>query len=634
MNATPLILSVREGDISYADKPVFTNLSFNIHQGEKISLVGKNGAGKTTLMRIITGELDMDSGQKWQIPNLKVGYLKQDMTYPTGKKVFDFIFEGLDKENQTEDYHYMVEMMAQPLDLPVNNIMDDLSGGQLRRCFLARALVEEPDILLLDEPTNHLDLAGIQWLEEYLSYYRGAVLCVSHDRTFLSNTSQKVFWLDRGTVRTCPMGFAKFEDWQDMVLEQEERELHNREKILLEEIEWASRGVKARRKRNQRRLALVHAEKERLKQDKSAFRNVTKRITLDVEKNLDLPSHIVADFHKVYKDFTPESGEKITILKDFSFRLFKGDRIGILGNNGCGKSTFLKMLLGELSPDKGKVKLAKSTKYAYFDQNRRDLNGNKSLWATLCPDGGEYVDVAGKMRHVCGYLKDFMFDPNRARDDVSMLSGGQQNRLMLAKILANPGNLLILDEPTNDLDMETLDMLCEVLSRYQGTLLIVSHDRDFLDQTVTKILGFEGHGEIHCHVGGYSDYLAYKKTPDFLKNADTEILPDDEQIKQDKKNNTKSDSVPNSVTDNLADIKPVKTNKISFKIKHEYEKLPEKIDALSVEIQTLEHLIEDSDFYNKNPEKFNESVRRLEQAKAELEISELRFLELDEMINS
>ena len=489
----------------------------------------------------------------------------------------------------------------------------------MRRCYLARALVEEPDILLLDEPTNHLDIAGIEWLEEFLSTYRGAVLCISHDKAFLANTSEKVFWLDRGGLRVCPYGFGRFEEWQEMMLEQEARELHNREKILAEEIEWASRGVKARRKRNQRRLALVKTEREKLKQDQSAFRNVMKTIKIEPQKKLELPSHIVADFWKTSKSYFDKQNQEKVIVKDFSFRLFKGDRIGILGNNGSGKSTFLKLMLKEVEPDKGKIKLSQSTTVSYFDQNRIDLKQSKSLWATLCPDGGEYVNVSGKMRHVCGYLKDFMFDPKRARDDVSTLSGGQQNRLMLAKVLANPGNLLILDEPTNDLDMETLDMLEEVLLNYKGTLLIVSHDRDFLDQTVTKILAFEGEGDIECHVGGYSDYLKYKKERDAKLGLTEPVKPK----KNSEKKQEKKEEKPKKIS-----------NKVSFKIKHEYEKLPQKIDDLTVEIQTLEEVMQDSQLYVQDPEKFDKTASRLTQAKEELDAAETRYLELDEEINS
>lgn len=606
-----LILSVRDADVSYADKTVFTGLSFNIHEGEKISLVGKNGAGKTTLMRIITGERDLDTGERWNIPGLRVGYLKQDMQPIVGKTVFDFIFEGLDDERRNDDYRYMVDMVAQPLELNQEATLETLSGGQLRRACLARALVEEPDILLLDEPTNHLDLAGIQWLEEYLSAYRGAVLCVSHDKTFLANMSERVFWLDRGGLKVCPYGFGQFEEWAEMILDQEARELHNREKAVAEEVAWASRGVRARRKRNVRRLEQMKIAREQLKKDVSAYNRVMKKIHLDVPKDMELPSNIVADFHKVYKSFETKDNS-LTILDDFSFRVIKGDRIGILGNNGSGKSTFLKLLLDELSPDKGKVKLAKSAEISYFDQNRRDLKLDRSLWATLCPDGGEYVNVTGKMRHVCGYLKDFMFEPNNARDDVSTLSGGQQNRLMLAKVLANPGNLMILDEPTNDLDMDTLDMLEEILCRYKGTLIIVSHDRDFLDQTVTKILAFEGNGDVECHLGGYSDYLDIKKAREKEKTAPKIQKTTPQKITQESKVSTK----------------------ISFKIKHEYEKLPEKIADLNAEIARLEDILSDTHLYTTNPDLFDASAKRLEKAKAELEQAELRFLELDDIMTA
>jgi len=506
MAFSKLLMSVRDAEISYADKTIFSALNFNIHQGEKMALVGRNGAGKTTLMNVIRGLHQPDKGEQWALPALKIGYLKQTMPFQAGTQTRDFIFSALPKEQREPEYMYLVDSIAEPLKISLNSNLEDLSGGQLRRVFLACALLDDSEILMLDEPTNHLDLAGIEWLEEYLKSYQGALLCVSHDRRFLANITNKVFWLDRGSLRICPYGFGRFEEWQEEMFAQEERELHNRERALQGEADWMIYGVTARRKRNIRRVAQLKAEKESLKKDLSNFRRATKKLHLTVSKDdMALPSNIIADFWRVHKSYTRD-GEELKLLDGFTYRILKGRRIGVLGNNGSGKSTFLKLLLGEIQPDKGKAKLAQSTNVAYFDQNRSDLKPEKSLWATLCPNG-EYVKVGGKMRHVCGYLKDFMFDPSRARDEVASLSGGQQNRLMLAKILANPGNLLILAEPTNDLDTDTLEMLEDVLSRYEGTLIIVSHDREFLDRTVSEILAFEGEGKVAHHIGGYSDYI-------------------------------------------------------------------------------------------------------------------------------
>ena len=497
--ASRVLLSVQEALVSFGGAPVFENLTFHILEGDRTCLVGKNGAGKSTLMNIIRGLKELDDGERWVLAGTTIGYLQQDIPLKAGQTVKDFILEDLSEENQTEAFTYRMEMVAEPLHINLDDRMDQLSGGQMRRAALARALVEEPDILLLDEPTNHLDLDVILWLENYLKGYRGAFLCVSHDRKFLENISDKVFWLDRGSLRVCPRGYSYFEEWSGALIEQEERELKNREKMLEIEVEWASRGVKARRKRNVRRLSLMKEERDRLKADKSAFFKMMAKIEME-GGGFEGSSKIVAEFIKVHKSF-----EDKKILDGFSLRILRGDRIGILGKNGSGKSTFLKLLIGEMDPDAGKVKRNKEIEFSYFDQSRSTLNSQDSLWRTLIPSGGDYLTVMGKTRHVCGYLKDFLFDPATARHSVSTLSGGQKNRLLLAKVLADPKSFLILDEPTNDLDMDTLDVLEEILSAYQGTLIVVSHDRDFLDQTVSKILAFEGDGVIEGYIGGYSD---------------------------------------------------------------------------------------------------------------------------------
>lgn len=602
-----VLLSVQEALVSFGGAPLFEDLTFHILEGDKTCLVGKNGAGKSTLMNIIRGLKDIDNGERWILSGTTIGYLQQDVPVKVGQTVRDFILEDLSPENREEAQSYRMEMVADPLQINLDDQMDVLSGGQKRRAALARALVEEPDILLLDEPTNHLDLDVIVWLENYLKAYRGAVMCISHDRAFLENISDKVFWLDRGRLRVCPTGYKGFEDWSSLMLEQEERELKNREKMLEVEVEWASRGVKARRKRNVRRLALMKEEREKLKADKSAFLRMMAKVEMEAS-DVTGTSKIVAEFIKVDKYF----GDK-TIMDKFSLRIQRGDRIGILGKNGSGKSTFLKLLIDELEPDAGKVKRNKEIEFSYFDQTRSHLDLSASLWTTLIPTGGDYIDVMGKPRHVCGYLQDFLFDPAYARAPVSTLSGGQKNRLLLAKVLAHPKSFLILDEPTNDLDMDTLDVLEEILSNYKGTLIIVSHDRDFLDQTVSKILAFEGDGDIQGYIGGYSDYLATKK-------ADAKAVAS-------KANDKEKDIYKQTELNSFIDT-PKPAAKLSYKLQYELDHLPEKIEALEKEIEELALALDDATLYTRDAALFHKYSERMAQAEHEKESAEMRWLEL------
>ncbi len=612
-----LLLSVQEACVTFGEKRLFENLSFNISEGDKICLVGKNGSGKTTLMNIITGKQDLDDGERWLLEGTSIGYLQQDIVPVEGQTVYDFVFEQIKKDGQEENNRYKVDMVIQPLELNPADKMTKLSGGQLRRAALARALVEDPDILLLDEPTNHLDLDVIEWLENYLKNRRGAIVCVSHDKAFLGNISDKVFWLDRGRLRVCPQGFSYFDEWSTMLLEQEERELHNRQKALDLEVEWASRGVKARRKRNIRRLEKMKEERAKLKSDKSAFRRLMAKIEVDPTggDEFEPSSKIVAEFFKVDKKFAEDGDEKL-ILDKFSVRIQRGDRIGILGKNGSGKTTFLRLLIGELKADMGKVKLAKNLEFSYFDQKRKDLVPTHTLQRTLCPQGGDYINVMGKTRHVCGYLKDFLFDPMLAQHQVGTLSGGQKNRLMLAKVLANPKGLLILDEPTNDLDMDTLDMLEEILDHYEGTLIVVSHDRDFLDQTVSKILAFEGNAKVEGYIGGYSDYLEAKKNGG--KQPKAEIKP--AFIRP-------AVSAPKPAAAKSA--APAK--KLSYNLQYELDRLPGKIEKLEEEIAGLEATLDTPNLYETDKNAFHQASRALLNAREALEIAEARWLELEEM---
>lgn len=615
------LLSVEEAEVRIGGKPFFEDLSFHIHDGAQIALVGRNGAGKTTLMNVITGDKDIDEGRRFVYPGISIGYMQQHVTPEPGQSVRDFVFEGLQTASEA-DQTYKIEKILTPLEVESDADMAMLSGGQLRRAALARSLVEDPDILLLDEPTNHLDLEIIQWLETYLKNRRGAMVCVSHDRYFLANVTNKIFWLDRGQLRVAPKGFAYFDEWAGEILDQERRELENREKKVAQEMEWASKGMKARVKRNQRRLQQAYEAQEKLEKDKAAYRRVTSTIELPTPKSAD-SARIVTEFINVHKAFTDaETGLYIPILKHFNMRVMRGDRIGIIGRNGTGKTTFLKMLIGNEIPDQGKIKRADHLAISYFDQRRSDLDESKTVKQNMCPNQSDYISVRGKDKHICGYLKDFLFDPHDAWRPVHTLSGGQKNRLMLAKVLADPGSLLILDEPTNDLDMDTLDMLEKVLNEYDGTLILVSHDRDFLDRCVGKLLAFEGQGHVEGIVGGYSDYLRFCRARD--KSDAQERDAGSPAAKGKTGSGGKAGAQPSQ-----SGI--VKGGKMSYKLKRELEQLPGRIEKLQNEITELQQALGDPDLYLQDPQAFYKKTERLEAVRAELETCETRWLELEEL---
>ena len=611
--SSQLLFSIKDASVRYKEIPVFQDLSLNIHQGKRIALIGKNGAGKSTIMNIISGLKELDDGEKWEEPGISVGYLGQEFEFNNFETVFDFIFSNILGEER-ELYKYKVDIIAEALSLDVKKQMKMLSGGQIRRAGIARALVEEPDILLLDEPTNHLDLNIINWLEQYLNNYKGSLLCISHDKKFLENITNQVFWLDRGKLRVSPKGFKYFDEWSEMLLDQEARELQRRKQIVAEEVMWASRGVKARVKRNINRLNKVKQMREKLKADESMFRQATKKISFEPIKDIETNSKVIAEFFKVYKEFN-ENNNTLSILNGFNLRIKRGDRIGIIGPNGTGKTTFLRLILNELKADKGSIKINKNIKFSYFDQNRSDLKPKDTLKDVMVPNGGDYIEVRGKMRHVYGYLKDFMFDPSIILERVSSLSGGQKNRLKLAKVLANPKSCLILDEPTNDLDMETLDMLGEILISYKGTLLLVSHDRDFLDQTVTKILSFEGDGVVEETIGGYSDYLSFKNS----------------KLTQNSKNKNEE---KNSKFKVIAKSGENKNNKkLTYKLEFELNSLPSKIKNLENDINDFNAKLSDPNLYLNEPDIFFEITKKLEKSKKDLEYFENRWLELEEIKN-
>ena len=602
--SSQLILSIKEAMVRFKDKPIFEDLNFNLHQKSRIALVGKNGSGKTTLMKMIAGEIELEEGERWLENKIEIGYLNQEFINLSNKNILQELISTI---NDDEEKKFKIDIITEALNINLKSKLIDLSGGQLRKVGLAKALINEPDILLLDEPTNHLDLEVIEWLENYLNKYNGTIICVSHDRTFLSNVTNKVFWIDRGNLKISPKGFKFFDEWSQSLLEQEEKELRNRKQSLSVDIEWASKGVKARVKRNVRRLEQIKLMQKKLEEDESSYRRAISKIK--VNTNIKFKDHAksISEFFNVSKSFKTNS-EEIKILENFNFKINKGDRIGILGGNGSGKTTFLKLLLKEEIPDKGTIKNFKNIEFSYFDQKRSDLFLKETIKKNMCPSGGDYINVMGKDRHVYGYLKEFQFDPKILNDYVSTLSGGQKNRLMLAKILANPKSCLILDEPTNDLDMDTLDLLEEILINYKGTLIIVSHDRDFLDQTVTRILAFQGNGEVIDCIGGYSDYLKLKKNS--LKNKNL-IKHDLNKVKK----------------DNLSKIS--NNNKLTYKLEHELSIIPSEIEKLETIISQMNNILSDADLYTKNIDKFLESSKTLEMSKKKLDELETRWLELD-----
>ena len=602
--SSQLILSIKEAMVRFKDKPIFEDLNFNLHQKSRIALVGKNGSGKTTLMKMIAGEIELEEGERWLENKIEIGYLNQEFVNLSDKNILQELISTI---NDDEEKKFKIDIITEALNINLKSKLIDLSGGQLRKVGLAKALINEPDILLLDEPTNHLDLEVIEWLENYLNKYNGTIICVSHDRTFLSNVTNKVFWIDRGNLKISPKGFKFFDEWSQSLLEQEEKELRNRKQSLSVDIEWASKGVKARVKRNVRRLEQIKLMQKKLEEDESSYRRAISKIK--VNSNIKFKDHAksISEFFNVSKSFKTNS-EEIKILENFNFKINKGDRIGILGGNGSGKTTFLKLLLKEEIPDKGTIKNFKNIEFSYFDQKRSDLFLKETIKKNMCPSGGDYINVMGKDRHVYGYLKEFQFDPKILNDYVSTLSGGQKNRLMLAKILANPKSCLILDEPTNDLDMDTLDLLEEILINYKGTLIIVSHDRDFLDQTVTRILAFQGDGKVIDCIGGYSDYLKLKKNSFKNKNL---IKHDLNKVKKDNQS---------KISNN---------NKLTYKLEHELSIIPSEIKKLETIISQMNNILSDADLYTKNIDKFLESSKTLEMSKKKLDELETRWLELD-----
>lgn len=592
----PPILTIKGARLSFGTNELFTNVELYINRGDKISLVGRNGCGKSTLLKVIARDIEPDAGEIFVQPGVKVSYMPQDPDFSGYATLREVVLSGLPEHERGQEYR--ADILIEQFDIRAEQSPEQSSGGERKKAALAKALSNEPDILLLDEPTNHLDMPTIEKLEKIIADFRGAVILISHDRMFLSNTSRTTFWLDRGILRRNNKGFRYFEEWQEQVIDQEIIEQKYLNKKIEEETEWLHKGVTARRKRNQGRLRRL----QQLRQERREQIRQIGSVKLEVEEG-ELRSKMVIEAKHVCKTF----GDR-EIVKDFSTRIIKGNKIGIVGPNGAGKTTLIKLLTKRLEPDSGHVRIGKNLEEAYFDQNRLTLDPKKTLWKTLCNEG-DHIFVRGSYRHVVAYLKDFLFRPDQAQCPVSALSGGEKNRLMLAVALAQPSNFLVLDEPTNDLDMDTLDLLQEVLDEYEGTILLVSHDRDFIDRVVTSVIYMPGDGSVSEHAGSYSDLLEKLKS----------------KIPAKKEN--KKEALPRKEEKPKSETK--KTGRLSYNQQRLLEILPGKISELEKQIGDTEAALSDSSLYTENPEKFDALTTQLEKLKAELEKSENQWLEIE-----
>jgi ABC transport system ATP-binding/permease protein len=569
---------------------LFRHLDIHIGARDRLALIGRNGAGKTTLLKLIAGAIDADEGRRVIVPGTRVVLLEQEPSLAGCATLADYVLRGDDAPLPHE-----AEAIADQLGIDLSREAASASGGERRRAAIVRALAQDPDVLLLDEPTNHLDIAAIDWLEEWLGRFKGAFVVISHDRTFLTRLTKQTLWMDRGSIRRAEIGFGGFEAWTEQVYAEEERNAQRLDAKLKIEEHWLQRGVTGRRRRNQGRLAKL----KEMRAERAAMIGPQGSANLATAAD-DSKTKVVIDVKHASKSF----GER-AIIKDLNLRVTRGDRIGIVGRNGAGKTTLLKLLTGEMAPDDGEVKLAKTLDGIVIDQQRSLMAPTKTVREVLA-DGGDWIDVLGVRKHIHGYLKEFLFDPSLAEAKVGTLSGGERSRLLLAREFARESNLLVLDEPTNDLDLETLDLLQEVIADYAGTVLIVSHDRDFLDRTVTVTLGLDGSGTVDVVAGGYEDWERQRKTP----------------VAAAKK------AAPKPVA-----AAPVQAKtKLSYKDQRDYDQLPSRIEALDAAIARDEAAMADPALYTRDPKRFAALSAAIEAARAEKDAAEMRWLELAEQV--
>ena len=600
--APPLLL-LQDIALTFGGTPLLEQASLSVSSGERLCLVGRNGSGKSTLLKIAAGLITPDRGQRFLQPGTTLRYLPQEPDLTGFSTTSAYVEAGLAPGDDTYRAQYLLEQLG----LAGTEDPTRLSGGEARRAALARLLAPEPDILLLDEPTNHLDLPAIEWLESELRSLRSALVLISHDRRFMETLSRATVWLDRGTTRRLEQGFAAFEEWRDTVFEEEERDRHKLDRRIAQENDWLRYGVTARRKRNQGRLRALHA----MRQERRDARRAVGDVKMTVSEG-DISGKLVIEAVNISKSYGTEP-----VVRDLSIRIARGDRIGIVGRNGAGKTTLINMLTGQLAPDSGTVKIGANVAMASLDQGRAGLDPDVTLRDALTGGGSDTVLVGGAPKHVMSYLKDFLFTPDQANMPIGKLSGGERGRLMLARALAQPSNLLVLDEPTNDLDLETLDLLEEMIDSYSGTVILVSHDRDFLDRTVTSVLMAEGQGRWQDYAGGYSDMLAQR-------GAGVETT-----------SRGNGGGAAGKVAGQAAasrseqDERNAPKTKLSFRDKHALESLPGRMAALERDIAKLKAVLDDPDLYARDPARFAKASQAMSKAEADLAASEEEWLRLE-----
>ena len=583
-------------------------MALQIEARERVSVIGRNGTGKSTLLKIISGEIAADAGTVWRQPSLRVARLEQDIPLSAHRSVFDVVAEGhthhLEEDEAWLKEHH-VDLVLSKLELDADAIVDTLSGGWRRRVLLARALVGQPDLLLLDEPTNHLDIDAIKWLETFLLEYPGAVMFVTHDRAFLQRIATRIIELDRGQLTSWPGDYATYLRRKDDALANEAVLQDKFDKKLAEEEVWVRQGIKARRTRNEGRVRALEA----MRAERAARRDQLGNVRLQVEQ-ADQSGKLVFEAKAISKSYAGQPGVAPTaVLRDFSTRVIRGDRIGLIGPNGAGKTTLLRILLGELTPDEGDVRLGANVQIAYYDQQREQLDPDRTVFDTV-GEGNDTVTANGRTRHVHAYLRDFLFSNERARSPVKALSGGERNRLLLARLFTRPANVLVLDEPTNDLDLETLELLEEQLVEWPGTLLLVSHDRAFLDNVVTSTFVFEGDGRVQEFVGGYEDWLRQRKSD--ARSPKGEARDPNPQSRSPKPENARGGA-----------------RKLSYKDQRELEALPARIEALEGEQRALGEKIAGPSFYKEAADVIRASLARVDELQRELAAAYARWDALD-----
>jgi len=602
--ASGQLLALRDIHLTFGGTPLLDGADLAVSAGEAICLVGRNGSGKSNFLKIAAGLIDADGGERVVTKGVSIRYLPQEPDLSGFATVLDYVAAGLGPADEP----HRARQTLEALGFKGTESPPTLSGGEARRAALARVLAPEPDVLLLDEPTNHLDLPAIEWLEGALAARRSALVLVSHDRRLLSNVCRTTVWLDRGMTRRLNQGFDAFEEWRDTILAQEEVERHKLDRQIVAEEAWVRYGVSARRKRNQKRLRDLGSLRRKRAETPRAIGTV--KFTIGDE---DATSKLVIEGRKLTKTWRDASGGEQTVVRDLSLRVLLGDRLGIVGPNGAGKTTILKLLTGELAPDAGWIKHGVTLQLVSLDQRRQSLDPTATLQEALTGGRGDTVTVGGETKHVVSYMSDFLFKPDQVRTPVGVLSGGERGRLMLARALARPSNLLVLDEPTNDLDLETLDLLQELLGDYPGTALVVSHDRDFLDRVATSILAFEGDGRWIEYAGGYSDMVA-QRGHGVLAKATPAAAPR-------PKAPARIEAAPKPASQSR--------QRLTFNDQHALKTLPARMTVLSQAIAALEARLADPALFARDAKAFEAAAAELAEARAALAAAEERWLELE-----